>query len=267
MANFSMLALDVDGTLLNDQHEITALTRQALLQVHSAGVKIVLCTGRGPGNAVPILEQLGLEGVLITHNGAATVQTPGNVLLHECGFSVIEVAALIRYCREKRVHFDVSTTFGMYVNNRLGLAEAEMYKKFMLEPEHVDDLSLLDGKLVKYTLFGTPGQLDEVEREMPHIGLPDSLQYIRSGDFFIDVMSMEASKGKALEQLAVRWNMHPERIMAMGNYYNDLEMIQYAGLGIAMDNSPDAVKAAADAVTGSNNEDGVYTALVRFGLI
>lgn len=67
--------------LLNDNYELIELTKKALHEVHISGIHIVLCTGRGPVNAIPILEQLGLEGVFITHNGAATVQTPQRVAM------------------------------------------------------------------------------------------------------------------------------------------------------------------------------------------
>ncbi|MFD0678164.1 MULTISPECIES: Cof-type HAD-IIB family hydrolase [unclassified Paenibacillus] len=263
---YSMIALDVDGTLLNDNYEITDITKQALQQAHASGIRIVLCTGRGPGNAVPILEQLGLEGVLITHNGAATIQTPGCILLHESGFSLTEIEPVIRYCRDKQVHFDVNTAFDMYVD-KIGATEESMYEKYMLQPQRVSDVTLLNHSLVKFTIFGALELMDDVENDLRLMEMPKGLQYIRSGDYFIDVMSLEASKGKALEKLAQQWNIPREEIIAMGNYYNDIEMLEYAGLGIAMENSPDAVKAAANLVTLSNNDNGVYKALVKLEIV
>ncbi|MNR51961.1 Sugar phosphatase YidA [compost metagenome] len=87
---------------------------------------------------------------------------------------------------------------------------------------------------------------------------------IRSGDLFIDVMSPEANKGNALKALAATLEVDPEVIMAIGNYYNDLEMMAFAGLGIAVENSPDGVKEAADAVTSSNNDEGVHEAIRKY---
>lgn len=265
MMNYSILALDVDGTLLNDDYELTEATKKAIRHVHEKGTRIVLCTGRGPINAIPILEELGLEGVLITHNGAATVQSPGKQVLHEYAFEVQQLGGLIRYCRERRIHFDVCTAFGMYADV-IGPDAVKMYDKFMLMPEKMDDLLALHEPIVKFTLFGPEEEMDRVERDYAGLKLPEGLHYIRSGALFIDVMSLEASKGKALAQLAKQWHVPKERIIAMGNYYNDVEMLQYAGLGIAMANSPEPVKAAADAVTASNNEDGVAAALKHYGL-
>ncbi|MNN14057.1 Sugar phosphatase YidA [compost metagenome] len=92
------------------------------------------------------------------------------------------------------------------------------------------------------------------------------LNMLRSGDYFIDLMHPEASKGNALKQLAEQRGIPAEQIMAIGNFYNDITMLTFAGLGIAMDNSPIEVKAAAQDVTASNNEEGVRVALEKYCL-
>ena len=92
----------------------------------------------------------------------------------------------------------------------------------------------------------------------------EELNIVRSGEYFIDIMKEGTTKGKALAMLANHLNVKPKDVVAIGNYYNDLDMLQYAGLGIAMDNSPEDVKAAADVVTLSNNEDGVRLALEKW---
>lgn len=262
--DYIMIALDVDGTLLNDDHELTEATKQALRHAHTQGARIVLCTGRGPANAIPVLEALGLDGVLITHNGAATVQAPGGQVLHEYGFELEQVRGLISYCRERGIHFDVCTAYEMFAE-AIGETAAAMYSKFMLMPHTIPDVLHLGQTIVKFTLFGTPEEMDGAEQDFKRLQL-EELHAIRSGDSFIDVMSTAASKGKAVKQLAEQWQVPRERIMAIGNYYNDVEMLRFAGLGIAMGNSPEAVKSAADAVTASNNEDGVAAAFVKYGL-
>jgi len=262
--DYSMIALDVDGTLLNDDHELTEATKRAVRDAHAQGAKIVLCTGRGPANAIPVLEELGLDGVLITHNGAATVQVPGGRVLHEYGFEPQQVSGLISYCRESGIHFDVCTAYEMFAE-AIGATAAAMYGKFMLMPHTIPDVLRLGQSIVKFTLFGTPEEMDKAEQDFARLQ-PEGLHALRSGDSFIDVMSTAASKGKAVQQLAEQWQVPRERIMAIGNYYNDVEMLQYAGLGIAMDNAPEAVKRAADAVTSSNNEDGVAAAFAKYGL-
>lgn len=263
--NYRIIALDIDGTLLNDNYELTEPTREAVRESHALGATVVLCTGRGPGNAIPVLERLGLEGVLITHNGAATVQTPGPKLLAQCHFHMKDVEELVHYCRQRRVHFDFNTAFELYAESLTAKEEA-MYKQYMIEPNRVADALQFAEPVVKVTMFGTAEQMDRTERELKDVPLDDRLVWIRSGDYFIDVMSVEAGKGRALARFAQIKGVGQEEVLAIGNYFNDIGMLEYAGLGIAMDNSPEAVKRAADAVTASNNDDGVQQALMRYVL-
>lgn len=266
--DFDIIALDVDGTLINDQFELTEGNKEAVRKAHKLGAKIVLCTGRGPASTLPLLKELELEGYSINHNGAATIHSRGSeepVLVHEFAFSVNQIELLVRYCREHGVHFDVSTAFHMYVE-KLTEEEKTVYEKFFLTPELYEDVLKLEIPLVKFTLAGEVAQVDRIEKEWTESRIYGDLTMMRSGEFFIDVMHTDASKGNALKALAERWDVPPERIMAIGNYFNDLEMLAYAGFGVAMDNSPDAVKKAARVVTGSNNEDGVREALMKYVL-
>ncbi len=255
---YDMIALDVDGTLLNEQHVLTQSTRKAVRQAAEGGAEIVLCTGRGPSNTFPVLEDLGLTGVIITHNGSATVDAAKKELLHHYPMEASLLAPYIAYCRQNGVHYDVNTPFDLYIESAAREAEA-MYANYRITPiKRAADDRLPEG-LVKLTVFGEMAVMDKVQAEWE--AWPPGLQRIRSGDFFIDVQHAEASKGRALEQYAALRGVDRSRVLAIGNYYNDVGMLEYAGLGIAMDNSPDAVKSSADAVTLSNDEDGVAAAL------
>lgn len=257
--HYRLIALDVDGTLLNDEHELSEPNKRAIVAAHQAGAAIVLCTGRSPTNTLPLLNELGLEGTVITHNGAATVQSADRAVLNQTPFSMSEVRTLIEFCRKEGIHYDVNDAFDMYLDQSYGQDEADMYAKFGLQPLLIPDVLEVNVPAVKLTLFGTEALMDQTEQVWP--SLDCKLRMIRSGVPFIDVMNPATSKGLALQLLAESWNIPREQVLAIGNYYNDIEMIQYAGLGIAMDNSPDGVKEAADLQTASNNEHGVYEAL------
>lgn len=261
--DYRIIALDVDGTLLNDAYELTVATIQAIRTAHDGGARIVLCTGRGPANAIPVLERLGLEGVLITHNGAVTVQTPGPRVLHQFSFQATELGSLIAYCRANGVHFDACTALDMFAEQIGSEAEA-MYSKYMLRPKSVADVLTMTEGLVKFTLFGSEAQMDRMEAVLPGLELPPSLVGIRSGVSFIDMMPAAASKGEALKELAALWGVDRAEVLAIGNYYNDVDMLRFAGLGIAVDNAPEEVKRAADVVTASNNDEGVLAALRQY---
>lgn len=264
---YKLTALDVDGTLINDNHELTSLTKSTLMEYQREGGRIILCTGRGPLNTLPILQELGMEGEMITYNGAATITSNDLQILDQFSFSMEQTLPLIDYCRKRSIHFDVCTPLEMYME-KVNEIEKRMYEKYMLQPDLVKDITTIDQPLVKFTLFGGEALMNQVEQDWQELNdrneLNNDLKMIRSGDFFIDVMNQDASKGNALKHIAELWEIDSSEIMAIGNYYNDLEMIQFAGLGIAMENSPEGVKQAADDVTASNNEDGVHKAFLKY---
>ncbi|MFC5653415.1 Cof-type HAD-IIB family hydrolase [Paenibacillus solisilvae] len=253
-----LIALDVDGTLLTDDHILTPRVREAVREAASNGAEIVLCTGRGPTNALPVLDELGLSGTLITHNGAATIEAERREVLHQYGIESIEVARYRDFCVRFGYHFDMNTAFEMMIEGLSPEADA-MYKRYEAQPAWREAGTPLPEGLVKFTVFGSKDEIDTVESIWG--GWSSGLQHIRSGDFFIDVQHLEASKGTALRELARNRGIDPSRVMAIGNYYNDIGMLQFAGIGVAVANSPDAVKAVADVVTLSNEEDGVAVAL------
>jgi len=264
---YQLIALDVDGTLLDDRHQITEQTKATIWEAYEQGCKIVLCTGRGPDNALPVLQELEMEGTMITHNGSATVHADerGQSVLHEFTFPMSEIVPLVEYARREGVHFDVCTSYNMYIE-RLDERAKMMYVQYGVNPKLVRDVIDLQIPLVKMTLSGAAEVLDRVQKEWDEMQLYGSLRMLRSGDFFIDMMNPAASKGNALRELAASWNIGREHILAIGNYYNDIDMLEFAGLGIAVANSPDEVKAAAGAVTSSNNDEGVHEAILRYVL-
>jgi Cof subfamily protein (haloacid dehalogenase superfamily) len=258
---YKLIALDVDGTLLNDEYQLTDKTKYAVKRANEAGAQIVLCTGRAPQNTIPLLAELGLDGIVITHNGAATVQSKDNSVLHHIAFHASEITPFIEYCRLHHAHLALCSPLELYVEE-LNEASKAMYEKFKIEPIITNDATKLDISMVKLSAYSDQNTMDQIEADWRAMHSP--LSIIRSGHRFIDIMHKEASKGHALRRLAEDAGITKEEIMAIGNYYNDSEMIIYAGLGIAMDNSPEPVKLQANATTASNNEDGVYHAIMKY---
>lgn len=261
---YKLIALDVDGTLLNDNFELTPGTVETIRAIADQGTEFVLCTGRAPVSSFPLMSQIGLGGYIITHNGAATVDVRTKEIVHEFALNPQGLEPYMEYCRKHRVHFDVNTTFALYVEGAAGLSKEalDLYGKFFVEPEELPDWADLSEPIVKMTVTGKSEQLDHVSADWSK--WTPEFNVLRSGDFFIDLMHQGASKGAALQKLAEKRGIPAENVMAIGNYYNDLTMLTFAGLGIAMDNSPAEVKAAADAVTASNNEEGVKLALEKY---
>lgn len=264
---YKLIALDVDGTLLNDDHVLTAGTAEVIRKIAAQGVEFVLCTGRAPVNSIPFMRELGLEGYVISHNGAALVDVTTEKIVHEFSLNPMGLEPYMEYCRKEGVHFDINTTFELYVEGVDGLDQEakDLYHKFLMEPKELpQDWHELSEPIVKFTATADKDKIDKVFQEWS-LWLQE-FNMLRSGDYFIDLMNKEASKGAALKKLAEKRGIAPEHVLAIGNYYNDLTMLTYAGLGIAMDNSPLEVKAAANDVTASNNEEGVKLALEKYCL-
>lgn len=263
---YKLVALDVDGTLLNDEHVMTERTMRTIMETAEKGIEIVLCTGRGPQNTIPFLEKMGLTGYVISHNGAATVEVESKKIIHQFEMEKNNLNPYMDYCREKGVHFDVNTAFEMYVDNVEELAGPVrfMYENYLMLPSNLPAWEELKEPVVKFTAFGEAADIEAVYEDWSKWEPIFNIQ--RSGEYFIDLMQKQASKGNALQQLASKRGLKPEEVLAIGNYYNDITMLTFAGMGIAMDNSPVEVKAAADALTASNNDDGVHEALVKYCL-
>ncbi|OKP96028.1 Cof-type HAD-IIB family hydrolase [Paenibacillus sp. P46E] len=263
---YKLIALDVDGTLLNDDHQLSSENKEAIAEVTRKGGLIVLCTGRSPQNSIPLMEEMGLAGYVLGHNGAATVRVEDREVLHIYGLDARGLDPYIEYCRAHDIHYDVNTAFDMYVDNVANLTtEANhMYEHFRVAPATLPAWEDFREPVVKFTVFTKSDILDEAQREWST--WTQQYNIVRSGEFFVDLMHPEASKGNALMNLAVQLGIAQEDVLSIGNYYNDISMLTYAGLGIAMDNSPLEVKAAADAITGTNNNNGVRDALVKYCL-
>lgn len=262
--NYKLIALDVDGTLLHDNHELSEENKDSIKAAASRGAELVLCTGRGPVSTMPLMKKMGLSGYVITHNGAVTVDTKTQEVIYQFPMDAEGLQPYVDYCREHGIHFDVNTAFGLYIDkaDQMSPKVRGMYDEVFLEPMNLPHWSELSEPVVKFSAFGDLDTMNELEKEWNTWNSP--FYMVRSGDFFLDLMHKDASKGEALRRLAASKGIARENVLAMGNYYNDITMLTFAGKGIAMDNSPIDVKAAADEVTLSNNEDGVHHALEKF---
>lgn len=263
---YDLVAIDIDGTLINDDHELTPGTIEVIQQLSQRGVEIVLCTGRAPKMAIPLMQEIGLTDYIITHNGAATIDVSSGKIVHEFPMNTELLSSYIDFCEQHGIHYDLSTTFDVYVKDlsKLETFKLDMYKKFMIEPHELPSFNQIEKPLVKLLTAGTIEQIDLICREWPSWN--GEFNIVRSGEFFVDMMDKNASKGNALKTLADARGFAPEQVMAIGNYYNDITMLTYAGLGVAVDNAPVEVKAAANVITATNNDEGVKLALQKYCL-
>jgi Cof subfamily protein (haloacid dehalogenase superfamily) len=170
-------------------------------------------------------------------------------------------AKLVDALEEAGLFFDVSTAKGIYVE-RMNTAIEDMYKKYAVVPIQVASLSEVEGGVVKVTVFDAePARLDQFQTLFEQNWSTDEIAMVRSGDFFIDFMRPHVNKGTALARYASSKGIASEHVVAVGNYNNDIEMLSFAGMGIAVANATEDVKQVADVMVASNNEDGVAEAI------
>ncbi|ROS79192.1 HAD family hydrolase [Cellulomonas sp. PhB143] len=255
-----LVALDIDGTLITYDEELSDEVREAVAAVRDAGHHVVLSTGRSVVATVPIARELGLEtGYAVTSNGAVTVRVdPG----HPGGFAVDDVVTFdpgpalrllgeqlpdARFAVEEiGVGFRINTPFP---EGELGGAHEVVPFEALWERE------------VTRVVVRSPEHTRSAFHEMvAHLGL-DDVTYAVGWTAWMDIAPLGVSKATALERVRRILHVQPDRTVALGDGHNDVEMLTWAARGVAMGHAADAVKDCADEVTGSVEEDGAAQVL------
>ncbi|NMB38201.1 MAG: HAD family phosphatase [Firmicutes bacterium] len=259
-----LVAVDLDDTLINSNLEITAENLAAVDRVRRKGVQVTIATGRMHVSALPFARQLKLpqNEIIISYNGAVLRRFNGELMAHIALQRQIALD-VIRYCQVRK------WTLNIYHDDRLYVAElddnVEYYMNMVGVQAHpVGDLYNFvvdqDLQLSKMLIIGSEEQM---ESNLPVVQAEfgEKAQVTRSKKRYIEITHFDASKGKALARLAASMGLDAQQVMAIGDSGNDLEMIKWAGLGVAVANASADVKEAADFITKSNDESGVAVAL------
>ncbi len=264
-----LIVIDLDGTLLNSQHKLSDLTAEAIQKAQAQGIQIMLATGKTRHSGEAIIKRFNLTTHGIYLQGAA-------VHLHDGGIHANttlnpEVARRIITFAEDR-GFDVAAYSGQRILARTVSPAAKELNSLYHEPmpEAVGPLQNIlastpinkllvikqdDPRKIRALRWQLSMQINPKEARMTQ-ALPDMLE----------ILPPNISKGAALKHLLKDLGIRPEEVMALGDAENDLEMIEMAGIGVAMGNAIDLLKDAADYVVSSNDEDGVAEAIERFAL-
>lgn len=264
-----LIAIDIDGTLLNEKNELAPATISAIQDAKAQGIKVVLCTGRPLTGVSPYLKKLGLSGddqYAITYNGSVAQTLSGKVLINH-SLSNDDYIDLEALSRKLKVHFQIETPDYIYTANK-DISAYTIYESYlvsMLIRYRSTDEMPQDLTISKAMFVDDEDKITAAWQAMPQ-AFKDKFYVVQSMPFFIEVMNKQASKGNALSELADQLGFTADDIMTLGDQGNDLTMIEYAGLGVAMGNAIDEVKAAANAVTLTNAEDGVAAAIRKYAL-
>ena len=266
---FRAIALDLDGTLTNHDKVVTPRTRQALLKAQELGTVIILASGRPTYGIVPVAECLELEkrgGYILSYNGGNIVNAKTGEKLFSQFLPDAVIPILYKYAKEKN-----HALLGYAGNEIITEMPDDQYVKEesrinKMNIRKVDNLlDALEPHPTKLLMTGDPTDMIKAEEELVEI-LGEKMDIFRSAPFFLELVPKGIDKAQSLLRLLSKINLTPADLMAFGDGYNDLSMLKLAGVGVAMANAAPEVRADADYVTLSNEEDGVAAALLHFGM-
>ena len=257
---YKLLVLDLDGTLTNNRKEITAHTLATLLKAQEKGLKIVLASGRPTYGVAPLANKLQMdkyEGYILSYNGGEIIDWKTGELMYK-NLLNNEVLPYLYQCAKDN-DFAIVTYDGEFVlteNPEDEYVKKEAHLNAMKIKKVDNFLEAIRHPIAKCLIVGEQNRLAQLEKEM-HEHLKDEMGVFRSEPYFLELVPKGIDKAKSLSVLLDETGMTKEEMIAVGDGFNDLSMIKYAGLGVAMANAQEVVKENADFITLSNEEDGV----------
>lgn len=266
--NYQMLVLDLDGTLTNSRKEITEPTRRALIEIQEAGKRIVLASGRPVNGIVPLAKKLELArfgGYMLSFNGARITQCSTGQIVYNRTLPP-EVIGPIYEIAKTWSGLDILTYDGDRILSGLAVnqyteKESAINKMELLSVN--DFVSRLTFPVNKLLITGDPSVLEEL---MPVLQkkFRKLLNIYRSEPFFLEIMPQNIDKANSLQKLLNSIGLTADSMICCGDGFNDISMIEYAGLGVAMENAQPIVKESADYITRSNDDDGILHVINTF---
>lgn len=262
MRTYSIVFLDIDGTLLDSRHRVMPRTHDHLNALHRRGIPIVLCSARPPEGVNLVAGQVGLYGPKACYNGGLIYDEYGTIL-RDVGIDLHLAMDFRRFVSERFPELVVSA----YLYN-VWMAEDPRHPRIRLEAE-ISGCAPLMGSLEqvagavshihKLLCIGDAAQIRALQRQIQQ-HFPQ-LTALRSKATYLEILPPESTKGSAAQVLLTHYNLRPEQAVAFGDSDVDADMLEFCGLGVAMGNAPRQIKEAADFVTASNDEEGIYIAL------
>ena len=253
---YRLMAVDMDGTLLNPDSEITPYTLRTVKQAVAKGLKFILCTGRPLQGVKKYVDRLGLDCPVITYNGAVIAHSTTGEILYSQLMGTEEARRVYNLAKEKNTMFIIWSQNQLYASE---ISEKSAFyegittaKATLLE----DFEAVLAQGITKMLWYDDPDTLDKWTEELTGMGFEETT-FVKSRAYFLEFFSNKTSKAVAMAKLGEYYGIRREEMIAAGDQTNDLPMIEYAGLGVAMGNAVESVKAAADLITATNSEDGV----------
>lgn len=277
MNDIKVIIMDVDGTLTNSKKVITEKTKETLIEAQNNGALLILASGRPSSGLVDFARELEMNkhhGLLVCFNGSKVIDCETNETLFNETMTVEEGQAVLEHLKKFKVKPMIDKGDYLFVNDvydcniqvkneSLNIIQYESRGgKFKLCEK--DDLaSFADYPLNKILTAGDPEYLEEHYKEMME-PFKDSLSCMFTAPFYFEFTAQGIDKAKALDTVLTPMGYKREEMIAFGDGHNDISIVEYAGIGVAMDNAVDALKNVANEITFSNEEDGIAHTLNKY---
>lgn len=265
--DIKLIVLDIDGTLVNSKKEVSENTLRRLIQLQQQGLKIALASGRPSEGVLPYAEQLDLDkygGYVMGHNGAQIIDVRTRETVYSRSFPTQYLQEICDCIKPYRVNISTNegdTFIAAGNKNRFTTAESEIMK---LPLKFVEDFpAYVTFETSKCILAGEPEDILKLEGIMSE-QFKGRFDVYRSEPQYLELVPSGVDKGSSAQWLLEILGFGERQWMAFGDSYNDVTMIKYAGIGVAMGNAPEDIKRQADFITLTNDEDGVVFALDKF---
>lgn len=250
-------ALDVDGTLVDETNALSPAVRDAVLALAEAGVAIVVATGRAMPGTMEVVDRIGLQdGTAVTSNGAIVISYHPVEVLHSVTFDASEaVRRVLEHVPDALVAVE-EVGVGYRVN--APFPEGEVSGRITIE----DVDALVSEPVTRVVIRAPEHDAKEFAELVEGLGLTETNYYIGYTSW-LDLAPQGVSKASGLELVCAKLDVAQADVLAVGDGFNDVEMLEWAGRGVAMGQAPEHVRAAADAVTGTVADDGLAAELAR----
>lgn len=267
--SIKLVTIDIDGTLVNSQKEITPAVYEAIQKAKQAGVKIVITTGRPISGVQKLLKQLQLtepDDMVITFNGGLVQETATGLDIIKDTLSYEDYLDIELLSRKLELPMHASTKEGMYTANR-NIGKYTTYEAQLVDAElfYRTPEEMADKEIIKIMLVAEPEQLDQAIPLIPQ-EFYERFNIGKSAPFYLEITPKTASKGQAIRKLATKLGLTLDQIMGIGDEENDRSMLEVVGVPVVMENGNPELKKIATHITKSNDEDGVAYALEQWVL-
>jgi Cof subfamily protein (haloacid dehalogenase superfamily) len=261
-----MVAVDLDGTLLNDSKQVSDRTARALGCAIDRGVRVVIASARPPRSVRHIYNTLKLDTWQINYNGALVWDEPNKKVVFHRPMPCELVRRLIDAARKRFESVLVSCEIlDRWYTDRFDQSYTTETGR-LFKPDVVASLDeFCSQPITKLLLLGERGMIDQLESMLTSAN-DGNVTIVRTDPELLQIMDKYVSKAAALQLVSEHYQIPLQNVMAIGDAPNDVGILKIAGVGIAMNNASEIVKAAADWIAPSNNDHGVHAALVKFGL-